>query len=212
MALNAVLFDIDGVLLDSRLANYAFYQDILTFCGYAQPTRNQCDAVFHLTRYDALRRLSGEEDEDKMTLLWNAVPERRYPVELTKVPPFAQRVVDILSTQYKLGIVTNRRRPGVDEFFGIFGRRKSFKAVVTLEDILNPKPDPESLLKALSLLRVRAGEAVYVGDSASDVSAARRAGLRIVVFGPMNAAIRGDRNVASFAQLEAVLGELEAAD
>lgn len=63
------------------------------------------------------------------------------------------------------------RRAGLMEFFD---------PVVTAHDVERPKPDPEGMLRCLEQLGCVPAEAVYVGDSAHDVAAARAAGMRVI--------------------------------
>ena len=52
-----------------------------------------------------------------------------------------------------------------------------FDVIITGDDVIKPKPDPEGLLKALSILEVKNSEAIYIGDSDADVVAGVQANV-----------------------------------
>lgn len=52
-----------------------------------------------------------------------------------------------------------------------------FDVIITGDDVIKPKPDPEGLLKALSLLKVESSEAIYIGDSDADIIAGLQANV-----------------------------------
>ncbi len=57
----------------------------------------------------------------------------------------------------------------------LFGLRKSISVVIGEEDVTNPKPDPEGILKAIQLLNGH--KALYVGDGVGDIEAGKNAGI-----------------------------------
>ena len=56
--IKAVIFDIDGVLLDSFEANLKFFQDLMIKFGYLPPTKEEVPPIFHLNMWDAIRSLT----------------------------------------------------------------------------------------------------------------------------------------------------------
>ncbi|MFC1690876.1 histidinol-phosphate transaminase [Nanoarchaeota archaeon] len=78
-----------------------------------------------------------------------------------------------LRTRFKLGIVTGRNRMEAKYALEMFGLSQYFDAIITRDDVVNPKPDPEGLVKAMEKLKVT--EAVYVGDNIDDAAAAKTA-------------------------------------
>jgi phosphoglycolate phosphatase len=76
-----------------------------------------------------------------------------------------------------LGIVTTKTALYTKEILEHFGLLKFFKTVIGREDVKNPKPHPESILKALSLLNVNNENAWIIGDTILDLMAARDANI-----------------------------------
>ncbi|MBU1326521.1 HAD family hydrolase [Patescibacteria group bacterium] len=205
--IKAILFDIDGVLIDSRLANEKFYRGLIRHAGYPDPPETLFADSFHRSAWDNIARMTGETDEAKIRRVWEMLGQVTYPFNLVKVPQGAQNVVKLLTKNgYLLGLVTNRVRLGVKHFFRIFGHQHDFDAIVTFEDVRRPKPDPEPVLLALTQLGIKPQEAVYIGDSASDMEAARTAGVYFIAFN--NPGLSCKLNVNNFTKLPGMIKNL----
>jgi len=207
--IEAVIFDIDGVLLDSREANIKWYQLLLKTSGYSVPSRKQVEGIFHLPMMDAIRVLANESSEEKVRKVWEMGRGRkvRYPIELLKIPEHAGDVVHRLGKTYRLAIVTSRVRLGVEEFFRVSGLKKYFEVVVAYEDYTHAKPDPEPLLMAVERLGIKAEEAVYIGDTATDIEAASAAGMKIILYA--HTSLEGaDFRVSSFREIPGAVEKL----
>jgi pyrophosphatase PpaX len=91
---------------------------------------------------------------------------------------------DVLATLQaqgrRLGIVTAKRRKTVDLAFGYLPLAGFFDAIVTGDDTVRHKPDPDPLLLALERLAAPAADAAYVGDSPYDIRAAKAAGVHAI--------------------------------
>lgn len=180
MALDAVLFDLDGVLIDTRDANNHFYAEVLVSLGYVCPTTDACSAAYNLTMSAALGQLSGERKPARLRQLVSEGRRRRFPMEMTTLPVNLRLVIERLSDRFTLAIVTNGTRAAVDDFFLKSGLRQSFAATVSFDDVDRHKPDPLPIRRCLELIGVPPERAIYVGDSWSDLAAGRSAGVRVV--------------------------------
>ena len=101
-----------------------------------------------------------------------------------RVLPGAQQAVEHLAREgIALAAVSNSERPIVEANLRAVGAQASFGAVVSLDDVRDPKPAPEPYLRALAMLRVSAQQAWAVEDSPSGAHSARAAGLRVLVVG-----------------------------
>ncbi|MCL5113837.1 MAG: HAD family hydrolase [Patescibacteria group bacterium] len=181
--IKAVLFDIDGVLLDSEESNREFLRRVIGRFGYKAPTREEYRKAFHLNLRDTIRVLTGEQDEKKIEQMWSygaVLPD--YPDDLLRIPEGLSETIKQLKEKYKLGIATNRLKIGVEEFFNFSGLKKYFDTIVFSEDYSRPKPDPECLFLALLRLKVKPEEAVYVGDAETDMLAAEKAGINFILY------------------------------
>ena len=180
--LTAVVFDVDGVLVDSRAANARFFQNLLQAAGYHAPRSADIQAYFHLPMYDAIAKLTRSKDPTEIERIWKLGHDTSlYPLELLEYPNGIEKVLQKLEPDYRLGIATSRIRKGMWELLERGRIRDYFQAVITFDDYTHPKPDPEPLLLTIERLNVRPAEAAYVGDSTSDVVAAVAAGMRSIL-------------------------------
>ena len=179
--LKAVIFDIDGVLVDSKEANIDLYKKLLVKAGYPEPTREAILNRFHLPLWQSIEVLTGLADQKEVERIWRMIDEPgiRNPA-LLKFPTELLDTLTALHRKYRLAIVTSRVRMGVKEVFEAGKIGHLFDVAVAFEDYSKPKPDPEPLLLALKQLGVTAAEAIYIGDSDSDIDAANSAGMRSI--------------------------------
>ena len=178
----AVLFDLDGTLLDSSQAIMDAVEHVLTSKGFhcyrpkvAEMIGIPLENIFAVLAPN----LSTEE-------VWNLVLEYRkyymiHHLERTSIHPSTRLLLQKLKEKgLKLGIITGKyREPTINalDYFGISG---FFDTVVTGYDIKNHKPAPDIVLKAAKRLGISPKECVVVGDSPTDVEAGKRAGSHTI--------------------------------
>jgi pyrophosphatase PpaX len=171
----AVLFDLDGTLLDSAdLIVTSFVDTCRVLLGrtldreetlrtWSWPVRAKFQALApgradELTR-EYLRRYL--ELHDRRARLFPGVPD----------------VLTALRERgYRLGIVTSKRRATTDAAVRAFRLDHWCTAIVVDEDVRRHKPDPEPVALGARRLGIAAHEALMVGDSAEDIAAGRGAG------------------------------------
>lgn len=182
--IKAVIFDIDGVLMDSFEANLKFFQDLMMKFGYSPPTREEFPPIFHLNMWDAIKVLTKSDSEEEIKKIWEAGRDRKvaYPVELLNMPEGTKEAIEILNRNYLLGIVTNRIKGSAFEASQLAKLKDYFKATVSYEDTVKHKPDPDPLFLAAKKLGVQPEEAVYIGDVGNDVKAAKAAGMKAIIY------------------------------
>lgn len=110
-----------------------------------------------------------------------------------------KELLEALAPRYALGVVTTRARPEAHAILRHGAIDALFGTVVTRQDVWFMKPHPAPVLKAARDLGVRPGECVMVGDAATDVRSARRAGAFAV--GVLTGIARRDELVCAGAHL-----------
>ena len=181
----AILFDVDGVLLDSFDANFEFYNRLFTKSGYTPPTKKQFSekALFSKTMLDVICTVTQSTDEHEINRLMEIGKQRAtiYPYDLIKTPKTLHTAITTLQKTYRLGLVTSRIKNGVFETPQLVSLIKYFGVIVCFEDTTKHKPDPEPLQYAMQQLHVSPKETIYIGDQQSDFLAARTAGTKIIM-------------------------------
>lgn len=185
--IKTVIFDVDGVLIDSFEANYKFYCDLFSKYNYQIPTRDEYSQVFHKTMRDTIKILSKSPSVEEVDKMYNIAMglELEYDDSLISIPQGAEEVLEFLSKDYNLAIVTSRDRDFVFEGPTKYKEllKRIFKVVVALEDTIEHKPSPEPILLAIKKLNSNSNECVYIGDTESDMEAARAAGVKFINYG-----------------------------
>jgi len=183
-----ILIDLDGTLVDS-VPDLAFCVDaMLTQLG--RPTRGEArvrdwvgNGVERLVRRALVGQLDGEPPAADF--------ERAYPLFMelyaentsrrSRLYPGIREGIDLLkSAGYKLGCVTNKAARFTEPLLKDLGVYDDFAIVVSGDTLPRKKPDPEPLLYAAAHLGCEPSSALMIGDSVSDVAAARAAGFQIV--------------------------------
>jgi HAD superfamily hydrolase (TIGR01549 family) len=182
--IKAVIFDVDGVLIDSFEANLKFFQNLLGFAGYNPPTRDVYRKMFYLPMYDVIKVLINSEDENEIQRIWAMGKKKvvKYPDNLLTTPTNYEKVLKSLSQKYLLGIVTSRVSGSLFKLPQFKNLENLFKAVIYYDDTLKHKPDPEPLLLASKRLNIIPQDSVYVGDTISDIQAAKAAGMKALLY------------------------------
>lgn len=182
-AIQAVVFDIDGVLLDSRLANAAYYRTLLETYGYP-PVSEEVLAYGHShTLRESIAFLTGAETPTVDRIFAATRDLAGYPYELVRQPDGCKEALEALSDRYALGVMSSRIIEGIRQYLDLTGTHDLFQCIVGYEDTKDHKPHPKPLLTACERLGVSPGATVYVGDAPGDLACALAAGSRFIAFG-----------------------------
>lgn len=176
-ALQAVLFDFDGVLIDSEpLMRFAFESSYraLGLPG-APPTESYLE---HMG--ESFPRIM--QHLGLPLALWEPYRELcRTHLDLVTLFSQAPALLERLHARgLRLAVVTGKDRARTLESLEHFGLRRFFQAVVASDELRRPKPDPEGVRRALELLACPPSAALMVGDAVADVLCAQRAGVLAV--------------------------------
>lgn len=207
--LKAVIFDIDGVLLDSFEANLKFFQNLMVAAGYRPPIREEFVPLFPLPMRDVIRTFAPKAPEDEVQRIWEMGRTRDtlYPFHLLHMSEGAGEVTLALCNIYRLALVTSRVREYIFKNSPLAQFERCFPVVVAAQDTVHHKPHPEPLLLATERLGVKPAEAVYVGDAEVDVEAAHAAGMKVIIFS-QNSIPGADACITSFKELPNAISSL----
>ncbi len=184
---SGVMFDWDGVLLDSLGAAFNVYNKIFARIGVRALSKDEYLELQSPNWYEFYSKVglpaSRWEEVDREWL-------RLYEEETTELHPDARPCLESLrEAGLKLALVSNGSRPRVEEELVRFGLKSCFEVVLFGERRDELKPSPVMLERALRSMRVGPQSAVYVGDSPADIQAAKSAGVPSVAIarGPIQA-------------------------
>jgi phosphoglycolate phosphatase len=175
----AIIFDLDGTLIDSAVQITVALNQLLARRGGAPVDKSQTRGWISLGATRLVAHALGECERDPVE---DVVEFRALYGALTPDPAdlFAG-VADALSSLrdagYRMGVCTAKPQGLAQRVLDGAGIAQFFDAVVGGRDGMPAKPDPAQVYETLSLLGARAGNAIYVGDSEVDAEAAAAAGL-----------------------------------
>lgn len=175
----AVLFDLDGTLIDTRSLYLEAYRVAVQPYVRDDLTHEDIKALRPTSETGFLRAVVAASDFDACLEDFYAAYRSLHGERFGGVYPGVARVLATLrAAGVPTGLVTGKSRRSWEITSGVVPDLGPFGATVFDDDVRAPKPDPHGLEIALDRLGLDAAAAVYVGDSNSDMEAARTAGLR----------------------------------
>ncbi|MEM2865606.1 MAG: HAD family hydrolase [Candidatus Hadarchaeales archaeon] len=193
MRVKAVLFDLDGVLVDSLDVWYRSMNETLSKFGRERVGKGE-----YLKRYWGF---SLSKNFERLGLGREAVDYclSRYEHHLEEIQPFPETrevLEELRRRRFKLALVTNTPSRMVQRLLSKLNLREFFHAVITGDDVRKAKPHPDAVRKACRQLEVPPEQAVLVGDTRSDVLAGRSAKVVVVGVG-----VEGDVRIENLRDL-----------
>lgn len=178
----AILWDNDGVLVDSERLFFEANRELLASLG-AELTPEGFFA-WYLQDNCGGWHLLGEPSEAQIEL-WRAERNRIYSRKLAEAGnlamPGISDVLDALAPHYRMGIVTSSYREHFELIHQDLSLSHHFEFVVAAEDYVQSKPDPEPYQLGLQTLGLTADRCVVIEDSPRGLAAAQAAGIRCIV-------------------------------
>ena len=219
MPLDAVIFDFDGVVIDSHSAHERSW-----FMLAAEIQKNLTSEEFTRTfgqRNETILPLLGWADEgdhlrikelgDRKEVLYREILAQEGIVAL---PGVVTLLENLKTAGIPTAVGTSAQRKNIECAFGLLGISHLFQDVAASEDVTKGKPDPQVFLKAAEKLGADPANCVVIEDAHVGLQAARAAGMKCVGVTTTHsaeslAAEAPDRVVNSLAELDAqTLGDL----
>ena len=181
-AIDAVVFDLDGVLLDSEHIWPEVKEDVTRDWGGRWHDRAQADMMgmssTEWSRYmhEELALVESPEAIDAEVVRRMLA---RYEEHLPLIDGAAE-AVDRLAGSFRLAVASSSNRPLIDMVLATSGLAHFFEVVVSSEEVARGKPAPDVFLEAARRLGVAPERCAAVEDSANGIRAAHAAGMRVL--------------------------------
>jgi len=178
MNIKAVLFDVDGTLLDTNEYIYQAFEHSLDL-HYEPMSREILQKVMGKPLEECYRILTEQED---VTELANAhhVFQVENPHLSMPFPNTLKILKQLKKDNYSIAAVTTRARNTAEDTLDESGILPFLDYFVAIDDVANPKPHAEPVMKAVNYFGIDPAEAMMVGDSDVDVMAGKNAGVLTV--------------------------------
>jgi pyrophosphatase PpaX len=176
--LRTVLFDLDGTLIDSlRLILDSYHH---TLAQHGLPARTD-DEWLKGVGTPLTVQLAEWRDEpgtlEAMIATYREYNLRHHDRMVTVYPGVVDAVREIKAVGLQTGLVTSKNRNGALRGLRLVGLEALMDVLVCADEVTNPKPHPEPVEMAVSLLGADRATTVYVGDSLHDMHSGRAAGV-----------------------------------
>jgi len=186
--LDTFLFDLDGTLIDSiALIRRSYVHTLRVHRGYEPDESVFLSGLGRPLRWQ-FRELGADDAEvEAMVATYRTFNLAHHDAMVSAFPGAVEAVSELAARGCRLAIVTSKFRSGAQRGLKHCGfDERWFGAIVGADDVVEPKPDPEPVVRALELLGSTAERAVMVGDSPHDLASGRAAGTRTaaVAWGP----------------------------
>lgn len=178
--LAGIIFDFDGVIVDSHPLHMQAWKDLFSSLGKAPGDEELSFVVEGAKREEILRRFLGDLTPEQIEL-YGAEKEKLYQArasELKLVCGVTEFLGQVDAAGVPVAVATSGSRRRVERTLKTFGLLKRFHAIVTTEDVARGKPDPALFHIAASRLHVTADQILVCEDAVAGVAAARNAGMK----------------------------------
>ena len=178
-AIQTVLFDLDGTLIDSiRLILDSYHH---TLAAHGIPPRTDEDWLRGVGTPLNVQFAEWRDDLGKLEAM--VATYREYNVAhhdqmVTVYPGVVAALGTIRAAGRRTGLVTSKNRQGALRGLTLVRLEAMMDVLVCADEVTNPKPHPEPVEKAVALLGADPATTVYVGDSIHDMVSGRAAGVR----------------------------------
>ena len=175
----AVFFDFDGVIINSEpLIKYAFTKSCKTLFGeeFVPPVEKYLsyggDSFLRIMEKLKLPAL-------EMHKIFKEISREK--IDMVTVFPEMEKIIKTLSEKnIKMAIITGKDYDRTVALLKKFNIDKYFEHVICSDKVTFPKPNPESIFKALECFGLESNEVIMIGDSVADIVASKRANIETI--------------------------------
>lgn len=189
--IKAVLFDMDGVLIDARDWHYEALNKALRLFG------------LEISRFDHLHSFDGLPTKEKLRMLEedNYFPEelhsfvnqlkQKYTMEYIQmkcIPTFSHEyaLARLKHEGYTIAVCSNSIRSSIEMMMEKAALKKYIDLIISNEDVKNAKPDPEIYLNAYERLSLKPEQCVILEDNKNGIKAAKDSGGNVLEIGDIS--------------------------
>ena len=175
-----ILFDLDGTLIDSTDAILQSFEHAFTQHNHTPPAQKQILALIGHPLDFMFAHLGVNSGAVNSFVTSYKQHYKMINRQMTTLLPRAKEAVELADSFATLAVVTTKTGIYSVDLLKHLGIMHHFKFVIGREDVVNPKPDPEPILKALHRLECDPAHSWMIGDTTMDINCAKKANIKSV--------------------------------
>lgn len=207
----AVIFDLDGVIVDSEPLHARAYREVFAELGYGET--HGMDFTQYYGKSDAtlwLDFIAKHQPGRPLDELLARKQSRFLDILRAEKPLFRglPELIERLAARYRLAVASGSSHAVIETALTLENLRRFFPVVVSALDVPQGKPAPDIFLRAAELLGVAPGACCVIEDSEAGVEGARAAGMSVIAITntlPADKLARATRVVRSYDEMERLL-------
>jgi len=176
----AIVFDFNGTLSDDEPILCEIFVELFAEHGRPLSAQEYFDHLAGHSDPEIVYRWLGRDHPDVDAVIEERV--RRYRAAVSdgsSIGPAAREAVRYAAEHVPLAIVSGAARAEIDPVVEAAGLSELFRTIVSADDVVHGKPDPEGYLQALAVLGVPAGDVLVLEDTEAGIASAKAAGMRV---------------------------------
>ncbi|PIC85005.1 pyrophosphatase PpaX [Sporosarcina sp. P20a] len=175
--ITTLLFDFDGTLADTNELILSSFEHVLEKHFPGRFGREEMLPFIGPTLHDTFSTIAPDKTEQLIDEYreWNLAHHDDYVTEFEGVTDTLRKLYDL---GFKMAVVSTKKRDMVERGIDLLDIAPYFETVIGLDDITNPKPDPEPIVLALKRLGRAPEESLMIGDNFHDILGGKNAGTR----------------------------------
>ncbi len=185
--IKAVIFDLDGVLIDSEKLHYITWKKAFMEKGAELPLEEYREHYFGITATDIVKQFAerrnmplSSEELKELAYRKNVHYRELVAKELEPVKGAPELLEKLKKANFMIALATSTTRKNLQAVMKKTGLGRYMDSMVCAQDITKGKPDPEIFLKAASNIREKPENCLVIEDAPLGINAAKRAGMKCI--------------------------------
>jgi pyrophosphatase PpaX len=189
--LTTFLFDLDGTLIDSvELILRSYRHTLRAHRGYEPPDELWLKGLGTPIRVQLRQWTEDPAEIEAMAKTYSVYNLEHHDALVRPYDGIVSAVEKLQAHGKRLALVTSKVRGGAERGLRVAGLTAAFRVIIGADDVRNPKPHPEPVLRAIEQLGSTPAETVFIGDSRHDIESGQAAGVKTAaaLWGPFDRA------------------------
>ncbi|MFU8793486.1 MAG: HAD-IA family hydrolase [Acholeplasmataceae bacterium] len=177
--IKTILFDLDGTLIETPKIILSTFQELFDqYIPHVQLTDALLSSFLGQTLFKTFETYVDDPKKvDELVKIYRDVSEEKINLGLSAYRGAKEVLIYLRKKGIQVGVVTSKLKTVATEHLIKTDLFDEIQGLIGYEDVINHKPDPEPILKAIAYFNSEKEETLYVGDHENDIIAAKKAGI-----------------------------------